>query len=196
MADFHIHDVTIRVRVAVPADSVGAPAVVPARFLARPRVADWIIKRAQQTPYSDIVTDGDVYMRRWWLFNPYPGTYQGGTYLRRYPWCPISIRVHQILRPDRERDLHDHPWNARTFILRGSYAEVREGSDRWEIRLPGDTAPLRFGEFHRIVSVIDSHVPFTLFVTGKYQGTWGFKVDGKKVPYREHLGLPPKEHAE
>jgi hypothetical protein len=29
----------------------------------------------------------------------------------------------------------------------------------------------------------------TLFITGKYRGTWGFLVDGVKVPWREYLGI-------
>lgn len=44
-----------------------------ARILARPTVADWLIKRAHCTPYSHIKgADGSIYMERYWLFNPYP----------------------------------------------------------------------------------------------------------------------------
>jgi hypothetical protein len=32
---------------------------------------------------------------------------------------------------------------------------------------------------------------WTLFITWRYQGTWGFDVDGSKVPWREYLGIKP-----
>lgn len=152
--------------------------------LAWPPVADWLIRRAQRTPYRHIMSPdgGTLYMGRWWLFNPYDET----TYAPRRKWCPISIRVHHIARADEDRHLHDHPWDARTFILRGAYCERRELGPR--ILGPGDTAPLRFGEFHRITDVSARGV-WTLFVTGKYRGTWGFLVDGVKVPYRQYLRL-------
>lgn len=160
-----------------------------ARVLARPAVTDWLIRRAMRTPYTHITSaDGSqVYMRRYWLFNPYPADSSGNR-----PWWqfPISIRLHQIMREDDDRDLHDHPWNARTFILRGWYKEKRPHS--W-INYPGDiprmtgtTAALRFGEYHRITGVSEGGV-WTLFVTGRYRGTWGFLVNGKKVPWREYL---------
>lgn len=172
-----------------------------ARNLARPSVVDWLINKAMQTPYSDIVKDGDVYMRRYWLFNAYPNTGASGS--DRKPWrFPLSIRLHQILLPDQDRELHDHPWNARTFILRGSYQEIRPcfGADLLSkygipepdgaiiVRQSGTTAALKFGEYHRIISISRGGV-WTLFVTGKYRGTWGFRVNGEKVQWREYLGL-------
>ena len=155
-------------------------------LLSRPAVASWLIARAQRTPYVHL----DGYMHRWWLFNPYLERSGSGS---RYSWCPISIRVHHILRSDHGRDLHDHPWNARTILLRGWYTETREGwggsstTDEYHVRRAGDTATLQFGEFHRINQVSEGGV-YTLFITGRYRGTWGFKVNGSKVPHREYLG--------
>lgn len=159
-----------------------------ARFLARPAVTDWLIRRAMRTPYTPIVKDGEIYMTRYWLFNPYPADSSGKG--NRFP---ISIRLHHILLPDRDRHMHDHPWNARTFILRGWYREQRRepSVDRrvfgdedarswynWDyLRGPGDTTPLSFGEYHRITELSPGGT-WTLFVTGKYRGTWGFLVDG------------------
>lgn len=156
-------------------------------LLSREPIADRLIRRAMRTPYTDIRSpDGqDVYMRRWWLFNPYPS--HSDARLRRYAWCPISVRVHQILRPDSDQHLHDHPWNARTVVLMGGYVEERENG-RFT-RRTGDTATLRHDEFHRIDVVSDRVGAVTLFITGKYRGTWGFKVDGVKVPWRAYLGV-------
>lgn len=163
-----------------------------AQLLARPAVVDWLIKRAQRTPYFHITSDdgADVYMYRWWLFNPYPHGSDGAR--RRWgDWLP-SIRIHRIMREDRDRHLHDHPWNARTFILRGWYIEERPHLF-WRTcfitRTAGDTAALGFGQYHRINEVSEGGV-WTLFVTGRKRGTWGFLVDGVKVPWRKYLGIP------
>jgi hypothetical protein len=158
-----------------------------ALVVSRPAVATWLIERAKRTPYTHICnpTDPtDVYMRRWWLFNPYPRSGEK----RRLRWCPISIRVHHILREDRDPHLHDHPWNARTIILRGEYEEEREHGEDF-VRIRGDSASLRFGQFHRIYYVDPTQGAVTLFITGRQRGTWGFWVGDRKVPWREYLGL-------
>ena len=163
-----------------------------ARFLARPAVTDWLIRRAMRTPYFHIKSpDGtEIYMERYWLFNPYPHQNDGAG--RRWGDSMPSIRLHRIMREDRDPHMHDHPWNARTFILRGWYAEVRQGELIWEDRIierrAGDTAALRFGQYHRISEVSPGGV-WTLFVTWKKRGTWGFLVNGRKVPWREYLGI-------
>ena len=146
------------------------------RLLARPAVAQWLWRRAQRTPYLHLAG----YMERWWLFNGYDQPHYRA-------WLP-SIRMHHILRADNERHLHDHPWNARTFILKGNYLEERQDGV-FVLRVPGDTATLKFGEYHRIASVSTGGV-WTLFVTWRKQGTWGFLVDGQKVPHREYLQQP------
>lgn len=160
-------------------------------FLSRERIAAWIIKRAMRTPYNDIIIDGRTYMRRFWAFNPIPGL-PGSDKLRQFAWLP-NVRLNHILLPDPDRHLHDHPWDARTIILDGGYTEVREAVPHLRYRGTGDTATLRFDEFHRIVTVGQPIGAVTLFITWRKRGTWGFKVDGEKVPYRTYLGLPPKD---
>lgn len=107
------------------------------------------------------------------------------------------------MRPDRDRDLHDHPWNARTIILRGSYTEERlldhddpllsglnvpanTQATEYIDRLPGDTAALKHGEYHRIDEVSAGGV-FTLFITSRWKGDWGFLVNGAKVPRKKYM---------
>lgn len=164
----------------------------------RPTVANWLIRRALRTPYTHITSPNgrDVYMARFWLFNPYPDRTSGA---KRPRWqFPLSIRVHHIRREDNDRHLHDHPWNARTIILRGWYFEerpevlingcpsiARRQPPAW--RRPGDTTRLNFGEYHRISEVAPDGC-WTLFFTWRYRGKWGFWVDGRKVPHDEYLG--------
>lgn len=156
-----------------------------ANFLAtHPRITDWLLARAQRTPYMHILApDGnEAYMYRWWLFNPY----DQATRKAKHPRVPFSVRFHHIMQPDSDRHLHDHPWDAQTMVIRGWYLEEREGSKKLIMRDAGDTARLSFGEFHRIHYVAAAGA-LTLFITFRYGGTWGFKVDGKKVPWREYL---------
>lgn len=54
-------------------------------------------------------------------------------------------------------------------------------------RNPGDTARLNHGEYHRIDEVSPGGV-YTLFITSKWRGDWGFLVNGVKVPWRTYTG--------
>ena len=152
--------------------------------VSRGPVARYLIRRSKRTPYFNL----PGYMNRWWLFNGYPdsapGTDRDRFEARRWRYLP-SIRIHHILREDRGVHMHDHPWNARTIILDGFYVERRERGCQY-VRRAGDTAAIRFGEFHHIERVSDGGV-MTLFIAWNYLGTWGFKVDGRKIPHREYL---------
>lgn len=187
-------------------------------LVSRPWVATALIRFSQLRPFSEIRNQaGVLYMSRWWVFNPYPTSSQN----RRRWNLPISIRVHHIVRPDDDRAMHDHPWNARTIILRGWYVEKRPSdlekaglsdqtigvineaieAGKYQVaeyftRRPGDTATLRVGEYHTITDVSEGGV-YTLFISGKWRADWGFLVNGVKVWWRTYLyGTPdPKEVA-
>ena len=149
-----------------------------AAYVTRPLVMARMWARASKTPYFHL----PGYMSRYWLFNPY----DNATYSRRWWFLPFSIRLHHIHRADNDRHDHDHPWNARTVILRGWYWEEREGVAYR--RTMGDTATLNFGEYHRITEVSPGGV-WTLFITYRKCGDWGFRVDGRKIPHREYFEL-------
>lgn len=93
-------------------------------------------------------------------------------YLRRWYLLPrnrfINVYLHEILRDDDDRALHDHPWWNLSIILRGRYAEMRHSGllRPWRVvfRLP-TTA-------HRLI-VVDGPV-WSLFVTGPIVREWGF----------------------
>ncbi len=146
-----------------------------AKILALPTIAHCLIRLAKRTPDDHL----PAYMERFWLFNPYDRVKRK----RRFEWLPISIRIHHILREDRGRHQHDHPWDARTFILCGSYIENR--GERSFYRRPGDTATLNFDEYHEIISVSAGGV-WTMFVMWKFKGVWGFNVNGTKIPHDEY----------
>lgn len=163
--------------------------------VSRKPIADWLIYRSWATPYFDL----SGYMERWWLFNAYAGQEEldeSKRHDRKYKWLP-SIRIHHILRADLARDLHDHPWDARTIILKGWYIEDRleqfyHNNPEWPdidiikyTKVRGDTATLKYGEYHTITKVSPGGV-WTLFMTWDYKGMWGFLVNGVKIPWREY----------
>lgn len=147
-------------------------------------VTNWLIARSFATPYQHILSADkrETYMERYWLLNPYDNE----TGVRKHPWFPWSVRIHRIMVADRDRHLHDHPWNARTIILRGWYREYRLTGGGLRVR--GDTHALRYREYHRITNVSPGGV-WTLFITGPKRGSWGFLVDGVHIPWREYLGV-------
>lgn len=165
---------------------------IVAFIVSRRAIASWLIARALRTPYFHL----PGYMSRWWLFNPYGGGSQGeadqaddsARHRRRWPWLP-SVRIHHIHREDLAEHPHDHPWDARTIILWGWYVERkhigRNGVTALMPRRAADTAPILHGAYHHITTVSPGGV-WTLFITWDYRGSWGFLVDGKKVPWREY----------
>lgn len=166
-------------------------------IVSRPRIADYLIRRAMRTEYTHL----PGYMNRYWLFNPYSKA--NGVEVTPISWLP-SIRVHHILRRDNDRHKHDHPWDARTIIAKGHYVEdkiVEYGSDPWSdyyertersVRRPGDTAPVPFSSYHSIVEVSEGGV-WTFFITFGYKGVWGFLVNGKKIPWTEYMEMYPEK---
>lgn len=174
-----------------------------ASIVSRPAVFERLKKRAMRTPYTEIRgANGDLYMRRFWLFNPYRKDAQGGVIGGKWGWLGLpSIRLHHIMLPDVDRHLHDHPWNARTIVLDGWYGEVKPFTGLFGTKMlagysreRGYTGRLMFGEYHRITDVPFVGV-WTMFFTWKYQGTWGFEVDGVKVPYKQYLAERGQEES-
>lgn len=162
------------------------------RILRKPAVHAKLFKIAMEDPDQHIASpDGkDIYMYRFWLFNRITN------YKRKYWFIPFSIRIHHIMRADNDRHLHDHPFNARTWIMRGGYEEIRLRGF-WPIyptgeflheeiqRFPGDTSTLGFEKYHKITKVADGGA-LTFFAFGPYKGDWGFLVNGRKMLRREY----------
>lgn len=170
-----------------------------AKFLAQPEVSGWLVRRAKRTPYTPIVKNGDLYMDRYWLFNPYPTSEEERHNRKWWQMAMPSVRIHVIRLPDQDRDLHSHPWDARTVILDGGYTEERlagfvmlngEWHRDWVVTqslIAGDTAALRPNDYHRITELHGGRPVYTLFITWQYAAKWGFRVNGKHVYWRDYL---------
>lgn len=129
---------------------------------------------------------------RWALMQIFdiPAHDDNNTYLRRYrviqtPLC--ALYLHKIMRPDADRELHDHPWAFIPLILRGGYIEEREGGQR----VSRDWLSVRYMRAttrHRIVRL--SRVPtWTLCLVGRRKRNWGFYTPTGWVPWQQFLGV-------
>jgi hypothetical protein len=103
-------------------------------------------------------------------------------YLRRHWLIPrnrvFNVYVHEFLRSDDDRALHDHPWlfNA-SWLIDGEYTEHIPGGLRF--RKAGDIV-LRLGPAPHRVELWDSMLTsepmpcWTVFLTGPRIREWGF----------------------
>jgi hypothetical protein len=121
---------------------------------------------------------------------------QGVLYLRRWILTPpifgYQLFLHQIVRPDHDRCLHDHPWGFIGLILWGGYVEdLKDGTRRtnkpWRVinRLnPTFT--------HRIHSLLNGKSSWTLLVRGPFKREWGFYTPSGWMSWRAFLAIAEK----
>jgi hypothetical protein len=133
----------------------------------------------------------------------------GDPYMLRYilqtPWG--TLRLHNIRRSDRDRHLHDHPWDFTSFLLTGGYTEELPGSRRVRISLAHGGVAWKDEPNRRVwpwLSVVrhaasDLHklhltAPvWTLVWTGPRIRDWGFQTEDGWVCWRTYLGIPMAE---
>jgi hypothetical protein len=172
---------------------------LPVRLLARAlgtAAGFWLVKRAALHRHHGHLYDkgGPLYMGRWRVIDEFKRDIYGRYTTERTLSSRVlekltgytAIRLHHIVREDRDRHLHNHPFDFRTFILHGWYVEEREGwkyfwggpcTDTTTLRA-GDTGDGRHGTYHRIREVSEGGV-WTLFCMTRNTDKWGFKVDGQ-----------------
>jgi len=155
------------------------------------RFCEWVAKRF---PKRVLHVHGEPYLWRIYICGD-PGALSlwPGEVKPTFPWLPFSVYLHAFLKPDAGRDLHNHPWEkAWSLILSGGYDEERLDDDEIvERRMrPGRVNRIRRETFHRVVRLY-ANPTWTLFVTGKYAGRWGFRdrETGKFIPWNRYDDL-------
>jgi hypothetical protein len=144
--------------------------------------------------------DGSMYMGRWSVIDEFVRVNGKDTKKRTLSSRVLekltgyrSIRLHHICRPDHDRAKHNHPFDYRTYICAGHYAEEYEEPGihdsvycgyRW--LHAGATATGNAVKYHRIDLVSQGGV-WTLFCMTRNTTEWGFKVDGKHVTSRRYF---------
>lgn len=104
-------------------------------------------------------------MRRWWVI---PRN-------RRF-----NIYLHNIMRSDDDRALHDHPWWNVSILLRGGYREITPTDTK--TRGVGSIVLRRATSAHRLE--VDRPC-WSLFITGPNVRTWGFLCPNGWVPWQQ-----------
>ena len=118
------------------------------------------------------------------------GGMPGGPYLTQWKLGKVGpntwLRVHHIHRSDEDTEFHDHPWDFRSLILRGSYLERTPSDPDGSAFVPGDWNAKRATDLHRL-EVLSGPV-ITLVWRGPQRRKWGFQgLDGVWMPYEEFL---------
>ena len=129
---------------------------------------------------DDIMTDREPdfvicpadnpYLRRWWI-------------VPRNEAC--NVYLHEILRSDDDRALHDHPWPNTSMLIDGGYVEVTPDGEfardaGWVGSRTADTA-------HRLI-IPDGGRAISLFITGPKVRGWGFLCPRGWVHWRDFTG--------
>lgn len=127
-------------------------------------------RRWGRRPPDFIIGPPDApYLRRWWVIPR-----------NRF----FNIYLHQILKSDDDRALHDHPWVNVSILLSGSYVEVTPAGSY--LRKAGSWVFRRATAAHRLVVEADRPV-WSLFLTGPVIRTWGFHCPKGWRPWREFV---------
>ncbi|MGH8073691.1 MAG: hypothetical protein ACREO4_06415 [Lysobacter sp.] len=165
----------------------------------------WVIRRAAWKPYFHLRNvDGTAYMDRYWLVRiGRDGVDEHG---QPKPW--ISLRVHHIRSSDIGRHFHDHPWTFVSLVLFGGYHEdkpydAESGFTVSRLRncpsgvvytretyIAGEFLLRRASDWHRLRlpdQLVDAGTWTLVLTLPKRPESWGFLVDGKKVPWREYF---------
>ena len=144
-------------------------------------IAERLIARVTRRG-PDFVIGGadDPYLRRWWV-TPWSGKYRtdnGGTdtwwkaIVRRLP----GVYLHEFLRDDDDRALHDHPWANVSILLRGQYVEhtIAAGGVETSTLIQAPAVRVRWtGRIAHRIALVDAVPCWSLFITG-----WRYRDSG------------------
>lgn len=88
----------------------------------------------------------------------------------------FNVYLHNVLRDDDDRALHDHPWPSLSICLDGHLAEYYLTGDVQRFRdfHPGDIVWRGARFAHRLYLPGEIKDAWTLFITGPRIRTWGF----------------------
>jgi hypothetical protein len=139
-----------------------------------------VSQRLEEMP--DFVVGGGAwpYLRRWYL------TEYGDA---------AGVYLHQFLRSDDDRALHDHPYESTSIILAGGYLE-HLGDGTRILRRAGDVVTRDAASPHRVQLLLGpdgAELPaVTLFIHGPRVRDWGFHCPQGWRPWQEFVSARDK----
>ncbi|TZG24895.1 cupin domain-containing protein [Sphingomonas montanisoli] len=116
----------------------------------------WARAKMQRPRDFAIGPADNPYLLRWWI-------------MPRNEGC--NLYLHQILRDDDDRALHDHPWENTSYLIEGAYREITP--DGILIRQAGDVVTRSATALHRL-ELIGGKPCVSIFMTGPKVREWGF----------------------
>lgn len=90
----------------------------------------------------------------------------------------FQIYFHRIYRPDNQREMHDHPFDFISFILRGWYGENVPRAGGGQKYVKRRWWNFKFAEGRHSIRTVSCRPVWTLVITGPERREWGFWVDG------------------
>ncbi|WP_228275265.1 hypothetical protein [Stakelama tenebrarum] len=139
--------------------------MTPIEYASLSDMEAWAARQMLRVP--DFVIGSPAYLRRWWIV---PRNAHANVYL------------HQGLRDDDDRALHDHPWDNQSFLISGRYREITtEGAF---VREAGSLVSRKASDAHRL-ELIDGAPFVSLFFTGPKVREWGFHCPNGWVDWRD-----------
>lgn len=119
---------------------------------------------------------------------------EGILYFKRYAIIEckfFNIYIHYIYQSDKDKHLHDHPWNYTSIVLSGSFREKHKplhGESPFKNLCRFNISRAKANRFHKILKLRTKKV-ITLFFTGPRIREWGYEVDGKWVDHISYRNL-------
>lgn len=131
----------------------------------------WAEKAMERAPDFVIGPPDDPYLRRWWL-------------IPRNEAC--NVYLHEIIRSDDDRALHDHPWPNTSMVIDGRYVEhLPDGSAN--LREAGWVGSREAEALHRL-EILPGERAVSIFMTGPKVREWGFACPKGWVHWRDFTG--------
>ena len=115
--------------------------------------------RIMERPRDFYIGDDPLapYLNRWWIIPRSTGA---------------NCYLHEILRSDDDRALHDHPWANTSMVIDGRYIEhLPDGSSH--MREAGSIVTREATAAHRL-EILPGERAVSLFITGPKVRDWGF----------------------
>lgn len=174
-------------------------------------ILSWFVRFARLPKRTITRDDGKPYLERWYLCGEPGGLKYFGEGQQTMRWWQRAftrlpcIYLHRFVSSDDDEELHNHPWEATSFILAGGYIEERrlfEPCDKGDfdvwIRYRKGLTSLRdyspgmlnriFANTYHKVTLVEKDC-WTILVCGKKVGTWGFwsPQTGEFLHWKEHV---------
>lgn len=128
-------------------------------------------------PHRDIYRDAgeNVYLRRFYII---PRRER-----KRDKKASFSVRVHKIYLSDDAPDMHDHPWDFLSIVLKNGYLEETPGAQKR--RRVGSIIRHKAEDLHRL-HVSPGKPALTLVFFGKRRREWGFSTPNGWIPWYDY----------